>query len=377
MSHSITDNAFLHTLFFNNIPLMDVRSPGEFKHGSFPWAYNMPLLNDGERMQVGICHKQYGASDAIRLGNQLIAGETLKKRSTAWLSFIKEHPHGYLYCFRGGARSHSVQAWLREQGTDYPVIRGGYKTMRRYLLDNLDRATDNFSFIIISGSTGSGKTDFINSLDNSIDLEGLANHRGSAFGSSARVQPTQINFENKLSVALLHARGLNMTTLFIEDESKLIGRCCLPLNLQKMLKKAPILLLDEPVDERVNTIFNQYFRQDLQYYCKLHGDEKGYGLFAAGLLNNLKQISRRLGGDKYREINKMMRQAIDNYRNKNDTTVFYLVIYELLINYYDPMYAHHLKRRDNPIVTRGNKQALFQWIMQNNVPENRPCHLTV
>src|SRR5690554_130639 len=119
---------------------MDTRAPIEFIQGSFPTASNLPLMNDEERAAVGTCYKKKGQAAAIKLGHQLVSGETKQARLEAWLSYIKANPKGYLYCFRGGMRSQLVQEWLHQAGVDYPRIKGGYKALRQFLIQNTEQS---------------------------------------------------------------------------------------------------------------------------------------------------------------------------------------------------------------------------------------------
>jgi len=122
-------------LFLQNVPLMDVRAPVEFAKGAFPQAVNLPLMNDSERQKVGTRYKQQGQAAAIALGHQLVRGKLKAARIDAWLAQVQAAPEGYLYCFRGGLRSQLVQQWLSEAGVQYPRVIGGYKAMRRFLID--------------------------------------------------------------------------------------------------------------------------------------------------------------------------------------------------------------------------------------------------
>ena len=125
-------------LFLSPVPMMDMRAPAEFTRGAFPSALSLPLMSDEEHAQVGICYKQRGQKAAIALGHQLVSGELKVQRLEQWVGFTREHPLGYLYCFRGGLRSQTVQHWLHQEGIDYPLIIGGYKAMRRFLLEELE-----------------------------------------------------------------------------------------------------------------------------------------------------------------------------------------------------------------------------------------------
>src|SRR5690606_38752546 len=146
-------------------------------------------------------YKQLGQDAAIELGHRLVSGETKARRVAAWAEFAQNNPSGYLYCFRGGLRSQISQQWLEElTGVRYPRVIGGYKAMRAFLLGALQSAITECRFVVLGGLTGTGKTDVLRQLDNSIDLEAHAHHRGSSFGRHANAQPSQIDFENRLAI---------------------------------------------------------------------------------------------------------------------------------------------------------------------------------
>jgi tRNA 2-selenouridine synthase len=173
-------------IFLNDRPMMDARAPVEFLKGSFPGVVNLPLMNDHERQRVGTCYKQHGQQAAVELGHQLVSGAIKTERVQAWADFARAHPDGLLYCFRGGLRSQIVQQWLKDEaGIDYPRVGGGYKAMRTFLLDTMDQAVAQCDFVLLGGMTGTGKTEVLTQLNNGLDLEGYANHRGSSFGKSA------------------------------------------------------------------------------------------------------------------------------------------------------------------------------------------------
>ena len=153
------DTSNYRDLFLDNVPMMDARAPVEFAKGAFPGVVNLPLMTDEERELVGICYKQRGQQAAIELGHRLVGGAVKAARLDAWAAFAKAHPDGYLYCFRGGLRSQIVQQWLRDEaGIAYPRVTGGYKAMRGFLLDTLDRAIAECDFLVLGGMTGTGKT---------------------------------------------------------------------------------------------------------------------------------------------------------------------------------------------------------------------------
>ena len=144
------DTSDYRQLFLQDAPMMDMRAPAEFHHGAFPSALSLPLMTDEERAQVGICYKQQGQQAAIELGHQLVAGQTREQRMAQWREFAQANPTGYLYCFRGGLRSQTVQQWLHEAGIDYPLVMGGYKAMRRFLMDELAASVARADLVLIS-----------------------------------------------------------------------------------------------------------------------------------------------------------------------------------------------------------------------------------
>ena len=193
-------------------PMLDVRAPLEFSQGAFPFSVNEPLLNDAERQQVGTCYKHVGQESAVKLGTRLVSGNIKAERVARWKAFHSAHPDGVLYCFRGGLRSKITQQWIfDESGVQMPRVKGGYKALRRYLIDQTERLAKQLSPLILSGRTGSGKTHLLKKLECAIDLESLANHRGSSFGRQVSPQPTQISFENRVAIELLNEQlGLDL-----------------------------------------------------------------------------------------------------------------------------------------------------------------------
>ena len=238
-------------IFLNDLPMMDMRAPVEFTKGAFPNAISLPLMTDIERQKVGTCYKQKGQQAAIELGHQLVSGKVKAERVEAWAAFARANPNGYLYCFRGGLRSQIVQQWLKDAGIDYPRVIGGYKAMRTFLIETLDSAVAECDFVIVGGMTGTGKTEVIAALDHSIDLEGHANHRGSSFGKRATGQPAQIDFENRLAIDLLKRRARGQQQFVLEDESRLIGTCSLPLSLHQGMQDYPLVWLEDQSADRV------------------------------------------------------------------------------------------------------------------------------
>jgi tRNA 2-selenouridine synthase len=350
------------SLFLNDVPLMDVRAPTEFARGRFPLAENAPLMNDDERHRVGVCYKEKGQAKAIELGHQLVSGDIKAQRIEAWKRFVARHPDGYLYCFRGGLRSSISQQWLRESGIDYPKVLGGYKALRRFLIDSLEARVRDGDFRILSGRTGTGKTRVLRRLPNPVDLEALANHRGSSFGRQVTPQPTQIDFENGLAVALLKAHHLAYGPVYLEDESRLIGRCALPEPLRVRMAEAPLLILEQPLPERVALIRQDYVEDMHAAYLARDGETAGWLNFRDYLLSAIDRIRRRLGGERHQRLRQLMAQALARQEATGEVTGHDAWITALLQDYYDPMYDYQLSQKGGRILVRGGPEAILEFV---------------
>lgn len=355
------DSRDFNRLFLADTPLIDTRSPGEFAEGAFPHAVNLPLMDDDQRAQVGRCYKQQGQQAAIALGHHLVQGALKESRIAAWLAFAKTHPEGYVYCFRGGLRSRISQQWMQEAGIAYPRIIGGYKAMRRFLLNQLELSAKQ-SYVILSGQTGCAKTRLLHGLDNAIDLEGLANHRGSAFGKRLGGQPSQIGFENALSIALLKRRHARPeATVVLEDESRLIGRIAVPDVLRETTLRAPLAVVEMPLAERVEHTFHNYILRNLADWQAHAGDIAGFAAFAEELRQNLATLQRRLGGHRHSQLLTEMNTALAAHARGNPEAHRSWI--ELLLrDYYDPMYAYQLGLKAERVVFRGSYAEVAAYL---------------
>ena len=204
-------------------PLLDVRAPVEFRQGKLLNSFNAPILNDAEREQVGTTYKRDGHDAAVLLGHELVSGATRTQRIEQWQKYCLENTDAQIMCWRGGQRSALAQQWLAAQGVQRERVAGGFKAVRHGSLHVL--ANPQKRWWLVSGRTGSAKTPLIQSLQSGIDLEGHANHRGSAFGRRLTPQPTPVTFECALASAYLRLPG---ESLVVEDESRTIGRIGLP-----------------------------------------------------------------------------------------------------------------------------------------------------
>ena len=344
-------------LLLNSTPLIDVRAECEYHDGHIPHSVNLPLLNDGERAEVGTCYKRKGQEAAITLGTELVSGDTKKERMSAWIRFIADNPTAVVLCFRGGLRSQTVQKWLAESGLQRPLISGGYKALRRHLLRTTIRVASEKKIIIVAGKTGTGKTHLINNLTRSVDLEGLANHRGSAFGRRVSAQPAQSVFENLLALDLLRQEREGGATLFLEDESRAIGSISLPLELHRAMSVATIVRVEESLDFRVETILNDYIVSNLTDF-RLLDPVQGDFLFSESLLASLDRIKKRLGGERHSALRDIMSAALTS---NNDHDQHRAWIRGLLVDYYDPMYEYQMTKKARRVVFKGDSDTFLEW----------------
>jgi len=347
-------------LFLADAPMMDMRAPTEFSHGAFPTAHSLPLMSDDERAAVGTCYKQQGQQAAIELGHQLVSGQSKAARLASWAEFTRNYPNGYLYCFRGGLRSQTVQQWLRDEGIDYPLVKGGYKAMRRFLLDELERSVAAAELVLISGRTGTGKTRVIAELSHSVDLEGLAGHRGSTFGQLPEPQPCQIDFENAISIALLKLMHAGTSRIFLEDEGRLIGRLYLPEVLREKMIRAPMAVVEQTLEERVDVVIADYVDDLGRRFTALHG-AGGPALHSEKLQQDLARIQKRLGGERYQQVSAMMAAAFARQHSEGGMELHREWIRILLNDYYDPMYEYQLGQREGAELFRGSREAVIGW----------------
>ena len=241
--------------------VLDVRSPGEFTQGHIPGALSFPLFSDAERAQVGTTYKQVGKEEAMELGLEIVGPKMA--------NFVKEAkklaPERRLavHCWRGGQRSGSM-AWLfRQAGFDVVTLVGGYKAYRNFVLEGFEETP--LKLIVLGGRTGSGKTKILHELldigEQVIDLEGLAHHKGSAFGFIGEApQPTVEQFENEF-FAQVQAQDLSRN-IWVENESRSIGRIFLPDGFWKKLKSAPLFNIEIPDAARIDNLLADYVLTD-------------------------------------------------------------------------------------------------------------------
>ncbi len=344
-------------------PLIDLRAPGEFARGTIPGAVNLPLLDDAERHQVGATYADRGSEAALALGHRLVSGATRAARLDAWQRFASTHPGTVLFCWRGGQRSSIVQRWLAERGCHVPRIAGGFKALRRFLLESIEDAGARYSgggLMLVGGRTGTGKTHLLKSFTRHLDLEGCANHRGSTFGRRATPQPAPIDFEHRIALALLRLGG---GPLLVEDESRTIGRLGLPEALYRAMQGAPLVVVTASREQRIDAIVRDYIEDGLaEFNAEYAGD--GFEAFAAGLISALDRIERRLGGQRHHELRRILKDCLDRQRRGAAAQVHRAWIGPLLDAYYDPMYDYQIAAKAARIRFRGSFAACREWLAE-------------
>lgn len=327
-------------------PVLDVRSPGEFIHAHIPGAHSLPLFTDQERAVVGTLYKQEGREAAIRTGLDYFGVKMRRMVEEIAQQYSSLIPKGssfndsssakpiLVHCWRGGMRSAGV-AWLLDlYGFKVYTLAGGYKTFRGWVFDQF---SDPGPIHILGGYTGSGKTDLLHHIQAKekstvIDLEGLANHKGSAFGAIGLAQqPSQEMFENKLALAIFRIRQNRLNNaneypnkynpgnpVWMEDESQRIGSVNIPSSLWEIMRKAPVYFLDIPFEER------------LKYLTDTYGKLNKGDLAAA-----ITRIQKRLGGLE-------TKTSLGNLVEGNISGCF-----DILLKYYDKKYKKSLSNRED------------------------------
>ncbi len=359
MRHDSNDIA---AIILNQVPLLDVRAPIEYERGTVPGAVNVPLLDDHQRELIGTEYANKGQDAAIELGLSTVTDEIRQNRLHGWTEFVENHPEGYLFCFRGGLRSKTTQAWLREAGITYPKLIGGYKAIRSYLLEQFEQLAEEGNMLVLSAPTGSGKTTFIEQLKESVDIEGLAKHRGSAFGSLFVQQPSQVSWENQVAAQWLRASAESSQPIMFESESHLIGRVSLPKFLQEALRSAPVVELITPLPDRIKNIQHDYIGTAMQKYRQVLDEEQSFVQLESFVTENLSRIERRLGGERCQRLISLVPTAIDELRTNTALTGFDEIVKTLLLDYYDPLYAHKMKGREGQVVFSGTGDEIVSWL---------------
>lgn len=292
---------------------VDVRSPKEFAEDHIPGSLSIPLFSNEERAIVGTIYKQQSKEEAMDKGMDIVAAKlpmmmqeyaTLKEKKLC------------IYCWRGGMRSGSVVGLLKRLEYDAVQLDGGYKDYRRYVREQLEKIPMP-PFVVLYGLTGSGKTEMLQQLVNSLDLEGLAQHRGSIFGDIGLHPRSQKMFESLLLQRLLDLQKEDF--IFTEGESRRIGRVVLPERLWKHMQEGKKVKVICTIQERVDRLYKEY--------C--HTPDKQL------LAKKIQYIQKYLGEENVRELLLLLEQ--ENVR---------VVIEQILLRYYDRLYSHTVDKKE-------------------------------
>ncbi len=299
---------------------IDVRSPGEFVQGHIPSAVNLPLFSNEERAFVGTAYKKKGREEAILLGLEIVGPKLL-----SFVEKAKEYVGKGLakvYCWRGGMRSSSMAWLLQTAGLKVCILQYGYKAFRRWVLHSLVTPRQ---LAVVGGLTGCGKTEILQQLLNEghqvLDLEAIAKHRGSSFGVNAtNSQPSNEQFENEIGICWQSFDAKR--PIWIEDESRMIGRCKIPDALFKQMRSSPLFVLETNPQVRIKRLLRDY------------GSQSIINLIAA-----TKRIERKLGLERTQQVIRFLQD-----RNLEGAI-------EILLNYYDKSYSESLKNKQQPILS--------------------------
>lgn len=307
--------------FFNlrsKLPVVDVRSEGEFETGHIRHAINIPILNNAERKEVGIDYKQKGQVEAIRTGFRLVEPRLKDIISNAKKAACNQEL--IVHCWRGGMRSSKFCEFLNKESMLTHQLEGGYKTFRHAALETFKT---RFQLIVIGGCTGSGKSEILRALaqrgEQIIDLEKLANHKGSAFGGLMQPQqPTTEQFQNDLFEELLQLN--RHRRVWVEDESISIGKVFLPNDFWKNMNLSNVVEIELERSKRVERLVHEYGNAD-----------KGE------FLHSMERITTRLGGQHFKAAKERLLQ------NDMASTI------EILLTYYDKAYLSGLEKKKQRI----------------------------
>ncbi len=308
----------------DTLPVADVRSENEFASGHIAGAFNIPLLNNAERVAVGTDYKQKGKDAAIRTGFRLV-GPRLEQlvNSAAELAGNREL---IVHCWRGGMRSRNFCVFAAMAGVRTHHVKGGYKAYRQLAMESFNKP---FPFLVIGGKTGSGKSDLLRALaergEQVIDLEAMANHKGSAFGGLLQPpQPTTEQFQNDLFEAILK---LDLTRpVWIEDESIAIGKIFLPDVFWHRKKVSPVVRIELDKAMRVERLVQEYGPADRGEF-----------------LQSMEKVTKKLGGQNFNEAKALLEQG-----NLHGTI-------DILLSYYDKAYLASLEKKSSQII------ATVEW----------------
>ncbi len=302
----------------NNHPTVDVRSPLEFQQGHIRGAINIPLLNDEERVAVGTDYKQKGQTEAIKTGFRLVGPRLVQLILEA--EKVSAGKELLVHCWRGGMRSNNFCQFIAMAGIKSKALTGGYKAYRQFAVESFKKP---FSIILLTGFTGSGKSEILRAMqargEQVLDLEKLANHKGSAFGGLLMpAQPTTEQFQNDLFEEILK---LDLSKrLWVEDESIAIGKIFLPTDFMNSMRSSPVVQMVVPKEIRVQRLVNEYGQANPNEFLEAMG-----------------KVVKKLGGQHFNAAKEKLQQG------DMASTI------EILLTYYDKAYHTSTEKKKDRI----------------------------
>jgi tRNA 2-selenouridine synthase len=348
MIRSLSINDFLDTA--KTTPVIDVRTPLEYAHAHLPGAFNLPIFSNEERVEVGTTYKQQGREQAILLGFDLTGPK--------WSGFIKtaleiapDKKIG-VHCWRGGMRSGAMAWALNLYGFEVYLLEGGYKKFRNWALSQFD---EQYKILILGGMTGSGKTRVLKELKRKgqqiIDLEELAEHQGSSYGSMGKTtQPSQEHFENLLATEL--ASIDKSIPLWLEDESLTIGKRFIPNGLWHQMREANVMKMVVPVEDRIGFLADEYGSLDKNF-----------------LIESTERIGKRLGPVQTRDAVRAIREnRIPDF--VKEVLVYYDKSYAAGQNKRVPATVHQIECTGTDTIKNADTILKYYNTLQSPLPES-------
>lgn len=301
---------------------IDVRSPSEFKKETIPTAINIPIFTDQERKAIGKTYKIDPRDDAKKLGVSIVSKKLPKLYNQLLDIKFSTDKNILLFCDRGGMRSTSLALLMHSIGVNINYLKGGYKSYRKFIRKELPKVNEEITYIVLHGKTGSGKTILLKKLKalglDILDLEGAANHRGSLLGGVGLGNCNSTKqFESNIYHHLMNRRS---NYIFVEAESKKIGRVYVPNCIHSKMKTGYHIYIDTPLDIRSNLLVDEYIKNEDS---------------VEELIKGMQYIKKHMNNEEVKEI-------IENLKNDK----FHVVAKELMKNYYDPMYLHRSNTYD-------------------------------
>ena len=324
---------YAESLKLENSIYIDARTKSEYEEATIPGAVNIELLNQEERKIIGTIYKQQSPKKAKLKGVELVSPK-IPDLIAEVNQLAKKYDNLIIFCSRGGLRSKSLAEFSDLAGIEVYRLEGGYKDYRHYIMDKLENYEFKGKMVVLHGNTGVGKTYILKELQKMdaeiIDLEGIANHRGSAFGSIGLQQPYNQKYFESLLWEELKNKDKKNGTIFVEAESKRVGHSVIPKFFHRKMKKGDDLLITASMKKRVDNIYLEYIK-DI---------ESNQQEFIKRVLESLTAIKKYI-------IKKAGKNSYFNLLELAEEAEFKKLTKILLKEYYDPMYEHSQNKIDN------------------------------